>query len=151
MKVSNAILALVGATQAALMIDNRVCGTWEEDFNVDGLIKRVIEIDSEDKLTGDQAAKVCTKMCNDYAEQGATCCMGIRYYSNNLWHLSCEAHAATTTSLLTENSYADYETSHGTRMYIIGTLENEGGGFTDSAQKMVASAFAMAAAVSFMV
>ena len=117
---------------------------------MDTLVAKVIEIDSDDRLTGDQAAKVCVGICNDYSEE-ASCCMAIRYYASMQWHLACEAHSATTTTTLDESSYADYEGSHGTRMYILGSLENEGGGFTDSAAKMFGSAFAMAAAVSFMV
>ena len=132
------------------MVENRVCGTWETDQAVDTLVAKVVEIDSEDRLTGDQAAKVCVKMCNDYSEE-ASCCMAIRYYASMQWHLACEAHSATTTTTLTESSYVDYEGSHGTRMYILGSLENEGGGFTDSASKMFASVFAMAAALSIMV
>ena len=131
------------------MIENRVCGTWETDFSVDTLVHKTIAVDSNDKLTGDQAAKICVKMCNNYAEE-ASCCMAIRYYADEQWHLACEAHSASTTTMLTENSYADYEGSHGTRMFILGTMENEGGGFTDAAQNLVGSAIALAAAVSMM-
>ena len=132
------------------MIENRVCGTWETDFSADTLVHQSIAVDSNDKLTGDQAAKICIKMCNNYAEE-ASCCMAIRYFASNKWHLACEAHSATTTSMISDTSYVDYEGSHGTKMWILGTLENEGGGFTDSASKMVASAFALAATVSMMV
>ena len=143
MQISIAMIALMGVANAGYWTENNACGTWHEDGGADTLISSEVMLVDEVSHDGDDAAKICTSYCNDFEE--ATCCMALRYYEGEMYIVECEAHSADSLTFAEEltDAYGDY-------LRVTGEMENEGGGFSDSATTTVFSAAAVVAGLSLL-
>ena len=149
MQISKALMALMGVANAGYFAEMNACGNWHTLGNDNGdLVANEIMLETVEPHDGDDAARVCTSYCNDYEE--ATCCQALRYFDETAetYILECQAY----TSSFLDPVYEDMpaQEAYGEYFYLLGMMENEGGGFTDSATQKIFSAAAILASVSLL-